>query len=167
MSEKQTEKTAEGPEFRHIVRLMGVDIPGKKKTERALRGICGIGESLSSVLVSIAGSKGKKIGELSDSELSKLESVISNLKKQNVPDWMFNRRKDFETGENRHVLGVDLAYAKRADIEFMKKIRCRRGMRHAFGLKLRGQRTRSTGRHGKTVGVSKRALVASKKGAKK
>ncbi|HJK55741.1 MAG TPA: 30S ribosomal protein S13, partial [Methanocorpusculum sp.] len=42
------------------------------------------------------------------------------------------------------------------DINLMKKMRCYRGIRHENGLKGRGQCTKSTGRFGKIVGVSKR-----------
>lgn len=169
MSEQVTEKAENKnePEFRHIVRLKGVDIPGNKRVERAILSIKGVGESLSIAITDISGLKGKKMGYLLDSELSKIEDILLNITKHSIPTWMFNRRRDFETGEDRHVLEADLMYAKRADITFMKKIRCRRGMRHAFGLKLRGQRTRSTGRHGKGVGVIRKSLGAPKKGDKK
>ena len=38
----------------------------------------------------------------------------------------------------------------------MKKIRTHRGLRHYWGLKVRGQRTKTTGRRGATVGVTKK-----------
>jgi small subunit ribosomal protein S13 len=38
----------------------------------------------------------------------------------------------------------------------LKKIRAYRGLRHERGLKVRGQRTKSTGRRGSTVGVSRK-----------
>ena len=52
----------------------------------------------------------------------------------------------------------------REDLERMKKIkywiyinnRLHRGIRHYFGLRVRGQHTCSTGRRGKTVGVTKK-----------
>ncbi len=48
----------------------------------------------------------------------------------------------------------------------MKMIRCYRGIRHEQGQKVRGQRTRSNGRTGLTVGVTKKAarLAAQQKG---
>ena len=42
----------------------------------------------------------------------------------------------------------------------MKEIRNWRGIRHALGLKVRGQRTRTSGRSGKAVGVKKKAIIA-------
>lgn len=44
----------------------------------------------------------------------------------------------------------------REDLERMKKIRAHRGMRHYWGLRVRGQHTKTTGRRGRTVGVSKK-----------
>jgi small subunit ribosomal protein S18e len=44
----------------------------------------------------------------------------------------------------------------RDDLERMKKCKLHKGLRHYFGLRVRGQHTCSTGRRGKTVGVSKK-----------
>jgi small subunit ribosomal protein S18e len=44
----------------------------------------------------------------------------------------------------------------REDLERMKKIKLHKGLRHYFGLRVRGQHTCSTGRRGKTVGVTKK-----------
>lgn len=73
-----------------------------------------------------------------------------------VPAWMVNRPVDVYTGVPKHLYGSDLALAKEDDINLMKKMRCYRGIRHENGLKVRGQCTKSTGRFGKIVGVSKR-----------
>ena len=44
----------------------------------------------------------------------------------------------------------------RENLERMKKIRRHRGLRHYWGLKVRGQRTKTTGRRGATMGVTKK-----------
>jgi len=44
----------------------------------------------------------------------------------------------------------------REDLERLKKVRAHRGIRHHCGLRVRGQRTKSTGRRGATVGVIKK-----------
>jgi small subunit ribosomal protein S18e len=44
----------------------------------------------------------------------------------------------------------------REDLERMKKIRCHKGLRHFWGLKVRGQHTKSTGRRGACMGVVKK-----------
>ncbi len=55
-----------------------------------------------------------------------------------------------------HLVGAELLYYVRRDIEREKKIRSWRGIRHALGLKVRGQRTATTGRLGMTIGVHRR-----------
>ncbi len=73
-----------------------------------------------------------------------------------VPQWMFNRRKDTFTGKNFHLIGTEIDMARKEDIDLLRKIRAYRGIRHEKGKKVRGQRTRSTGRKGVTVGVIRR-----------
>jgi SSU ribosomal protein S13P len=68
---------------------------------------------------------------------------------------MLNRRKDPFLGVDRHLITSDLLITVRNDIEFMKKIKSYKGTRHMLGLKVRGQRTRTTGRTGLTVGVKR------------
>jgi small subunit ribosomal protein S13 len=69
---------------------------------------------------------------------------------------MMNRRKDVETGQDKHIMGMDLAMTLREDLDLMKKMRSYKGIRHERGLRVRGQRTRSTGRTGAIVGVSRK-----------
>ncbi len=64
--------------------------------------------------------------------------------------------RDFYTGENRHLFSQDVALVNEEDINLMRKIRCYRGIRHETGQKVRGQRTKSTGRTGTTVGVKRK-----------
>lgn len=83
------------------------------------------------------------------------------------PSWLLNRRKDVETGENSHLSGVALDLKKREDINRLRKIKSYKGFRHELGLPVRGQRTRSSFRRNKTVGVSKKKAMEAKKGGKK
>ncbi len=62
-----------------------------------------------------------------------------------------------ETGKDKHLTGNELKLQKEFDIRFLKKIKCYRGMRHAYGLPVRGQRTRGNFRKGAAVGVMKKA----------
>jgi small subunit ribosomal protein S13 len=83
-----------------------------------------------------------------------------------LPVWMQNRRKDIATGQDKHVMAMDLTMIGREDLDLMKKMRSYKGIRHERGLRVRGQRTRSTGRTGAIVGVSRRkegAAAAAKK----
>ena len=100
--------------------------------------------------------KNKKLSEFSDSELKQLETFLENLKDSNLPNWMLNRRKDYATGADMHLFEADLMLAHREDLTRLKKVKAYRGVRHMFGLKVRGQRTRSTGRKNRSVGVRKK-----------
>jgi len=71
---------------------------------------------------------------------------------------MLNRRIDPSTGESKHLVSSELSLAIRSDIDFMKKIRCYKGIRHELGLPVRGQRTKSSFRTGMIVGVTKAKL---------
>jgi SSU ribosomal protein S13P len=97
-----------------------------------------------------------KLGRLDQETLSKLENVIRDLAAAGFPPWMLNRRKDLESGRDIHLIGSDLLFVVREDIERMKRTKSWKGIRHALGLKVRGQRTATTGRTGITVGVRKK-----------
>ena len=79
---------------------------------------------------------------------------------QNFPIWFLNRRKDIETGSNLHLLTSDIPFTLRNDIERERITASWRGYRHLNGLKVRGQRTRTTGRKAGAVGVAKGGQAA-------
>ena len=144
-------------EFKYIVRIAGTDIDGRLKVPYGLALIKGVGINLAyAICRSLKIDTEKRIGFLTDAEIKKIESALEDISKVNLPSWMLNRRKDYETGEVKHLTGADLIYVVRQDIEREKRIKSWRGIRHALGLKVRGQRTRTTGRTGITVGVKKR-----------
>ena len=99
--------------------------------------------------------KTKKIGFLNDAEVKAIETSIENLEK--IPVWLRNSRKEMDSGSDKHVVGPQLKLKKEFDIRRMKKTKSYRGMRHAVGLPVRGQRTKGHFRKGKAVGVVKRA----------
>ena len=143
--------------FRHIVRIAGQDVDGSSKVVYAISQIKGIGINLAHSIVRIVNiDPDTRVGFLSDADIKRLENIIRDPKKYGVPVWMLNRRKDLETGEDLHLIGSDLVLRVKMDIDLMKKIKCWKGVRHALGLKVRGQRTRTTGRTGQTVGVTRR-----------
>ncbi len=82
----------------------------------------------------------------------------------NFPSWFLNRRKDVETGEDKHLITSDIAFTVRNDVEREKATNSWRGFRHMYGLKVRGQRTRTTGRKGGAVGVAKGGKILPAKG---
>ena len=144
-------------EFRHIVRVTDTDIDGSLKVGYALTKIKGVSISLANAVLKKAGINPEiRLGLLSEEQVKKIEDVLLNPAKYGIPSWLLNRRKDLETGKDLHLLSSDLVLRTKMDIDLMKKIKSWKGYRHAYGLKVRGQRTRTTGRTGKTVGVSKR-----------
>ena len=97
----------------------------------------------------------QRIGYLSPEQVKSIEDIIKNPSASNFPSWFLNRRKDVETGEDKHLITSDIAFTVRNDVEREKASGSWRGIRHMFGLKVRGQRTRCTGRKGGAVGVAK------------
>ena len=143
--------------FRHIVRICGTDLDGSKKLAYGLAKISGVGINFARAVAKVAGiSPDLRIGMLTDEQVKKIEEVINNPEKSGIPSFMFNRRKDLETGLDKHLYGSDLAIRWKMDIDFLKALKCWRGVRHSLGLKVRGQKTKTTGRKGKTVGVRKK-----------
>ena len=155
-------------EFRLILRFMGSDIDGTKKVAYGLSKIRGVGPNFAHAVVKVARiNPDARMGALSESELSRVEDAIRDPLKHGIPIRMVNRRKDIETGRDMHLVGPDLALRTKADIDLMKDIRSWKGVRHSLGLKVRGQRTRTTGRSGKAVGVKKKVLMEAARAAKK
>jgi len=154
-------------EYRYIVRIMGTDAQGTLKTAYAVTQIKGVSASLSNAVLKKAGvNPDLRVGFLAESDVSKIEDVIRDPAKYNIPGWMFNRRKDSETGKDMHVLAADLAFKNKTDIDGAKEIRSWRGYRHAYSLKVRGQRTKTTGRQGKSLGVKKKTMQGKPEGGK-
>jgi len=154
-----------GQEIRGIVRMTGKDIKGQWTVKRSITSIKGIGVNLGSVISGVAlrhigADDDTMIGEISEEQMRKLEQVLSHPEQFGVPGWMLNRQKDVITGETKHLIGTDLQFSVKQDIEHEKDIYTWRGYRHAYGQKVRGQHTRSTGRTGMTVGVLRKAVLA-------
>ena len=148
-------------EFRYLVRIRGKDLEGRKKLIPALADLKGIGDNFAQSVVSSLGLDPRlRLGTLSDSQLKELEKAITDGSSLKVPQWAFNRKRDPETGETKQLVGSDLDIANKSDMDREKTVQSWRGVRHGLGLKVRGQRTRTTGRQGRTVGVRKSALQA-------
>jgi small subunit ribosomal protein S13 len=143
-------------EFRHIVRIADTDLDGKKSVMFALTGIKGIGTRMARAVVNQLGIDGRaKLGELDNETIEKIKKFVEE-EIETLPPWMLNRRKDPHTGQNLHLLSKDVDFARMVDVETLIRMKAYRGIRHAKGKKVRGQRTRSTGRKGVTVGVIRR-----------
>jgi len=143
-----------------MVRIVGNDIHGERKMIVGLTEIRGIGYMFANTILNILKiDPNQRIGYLSSEQILSIESIIKNPSGSNFPSWFLNRRKDIETGEDKHLITSDIAFAVRNDVEREKTSGSWRGYRHMFGLKVRGQRTRCTGRKGGAVGVAKGGKV--------
>ncbi len=145
--------------FKYLVRIAQTDLDGNKKLLIALRKVKGINHMYANMIISISGiNPDKKAGNLNDEEVKRLEEAIYDPAKLGAPDWMLNRRKDPETGETKHLLTTDLKFVKENDIKIQRRIKSYVGMRHSFGLPVRGQRTKSNFRKskGKALGVQRK-----------
>lgn len=143
-------------DFKHLVRISRKDVDGNKTIQHALTDIKGVGLSLSSSMTLTLGlNSNDKIGYINDEDVLKIEDILENPKKFGIPEWMLNRRNDYETGETSHLIESDLDMSLRDDLNRMRKTRSYKGRRHETGLPVRGQRTKSTFRKGSSVGVSR------------
>jgi small subunit ribosomal protein S13 len=146
-------------EYRHILRIMGTDMQGTLKTIYALTKIKGISLSLSNAILKKAEvNPDLRVGFLTETEINKIEEIIKDPTKYSMPTWLFNKRKNAETGKDIHLISADLVLRTKMDIDEAKEIRSWRGYRHAYGLKVRGQHTKTTGRAGKALGVKKKSI---------
>ena len=147
-------------EFRHIVRIAGKDIPGAKKTIIGISQVKGIGYSFAkSILDILKINPNSNVGFLTESQVEEIEKAMRNPSSVNIPAWFLNRRKDMDSGSNLHLITSDIDFNVRNDVEREKGMNSWRGFRHTNGLKVRGQRTRTTGRKGGAVGVRKGGKV--------
>lgn len=148
-------------DFKHIIRIGNTDLDGNKNILFAMNKIKGVGVPFAKMALSLAGiDTDKKAGNLLGSEVKTLNEVVTNPEDNGAPAWMLNRRKDYETGEDKHLLGPDLEFQIQQDIKRMSKTKSYKGLRHQWGLTVRGQRTRSNFRNKSgTLGVNKKRLT--------
>lgn len=97
-----------------------------------------------------------RAGEITPEELERIVTIIQNPTQYKIPTWFLNRQRDIVDGKDSQVLANQMENKLREDLERLKKIRAHRGLRHYWGLRVRGQHTKTTGRRGRTVGVSKK-----------
>ena len=152
-------------QYENLIRILGNDIPGEKKTLIGLTQIRGIGYMFANAMLQILKiNPDSKIGTLSPEHVSSIEKMIQDPQSADFPTWFLNRRKDVETGNDIHLVTSDIAFNIRNDIEREKGVFSWRGYRHMYGLKVRGQRTRCTGRKGGAVGVAKGGKILPARG---
>jgi small subunit ribosomal protein S13 len=159
---KETKETKSGKEtkaeeeIKYFVRVNNIDLDGTKAVQIALTTLDGVGRRTARIIAQQARvDPHVKMGTLPDDQIDRVRKVVETYNTI-VPAWLKNRPNDVYTGEAKHLFGTDVLTAKEDDINRMRKIRCYRGIRHETGQKVRGQRTKSTGRTGATVGVTRK-----------
>ena len=160
MSTEEPQDEGEDEDLRYFVRIGQTDLDGTTSVERALTGLDGVGRRSARVIADAVGvDRQKTFGRLDDDVIDDIVDVVEHFEEE-VPDWMTNRRKDFFSGETDHVIGNDVELTRQQDVNRMQKIGSYKGVRHQRGQKVRGQRTRSTGRSEGTVGVKVEEIQA-------
>jgi len=164
------EKKIENADFKGRLRIAGKEINGNDKVAKALGRVRGIGSNLGTALADVIEKEMKidrneKIGNLTDDQLSKIEEILYSPQQHGIPAWMLNRLDDPETGADKHLISTDLDFAQKNDIKEEIIMRSYKGVRHMQGLTVRGQRTKTSGRKGLTLGVTRQKAAPAKAGA--
>ncbi|MFC7213095.1 30S ribosomal protein S13 [Saliphagus sp. GCM10025334] len=153
MSEEEPQEQEED-ELQYFVRIGQTDLDGTKSVERSLAEMNGIGRRAARIIAEEADvDRTATFGALEQETIDEVVTLVENYAEE-VPEWLTNRQKDFYTGETTHEIGNDLQLTRQHDINRMKMIDSYRGVRHKRGQKVRGQRTKSTGRTEGTIGVN-------------
>ena len=145
-----------GDDFNYIIRLADSDIDGLSRIGMGLTSVKGVGARTALAICEIAGvDKNMLGGHLDDSDLDKIRNAIEAYPTE-VPLWMLNRQRDIETGDELHLFSMDVTMTQDDDIARLRATKAYRGLRHAAKKRVRGQRTRSNGRSGLTLGVQRK-----------
>ncbi|OIB59283.1 30S ribosomal protein S13 [Natrialba sp. SSL1] len=144
----------EDEDLQYFVRIGQTDLDGTKSVERSLSEMNGIGRRTARLIAEKAGvDRTATFGRLDEDVIDEVVTLVENYAEE-VPDWLNNRQNDFYSGETTHEIGNDLQLSRQHDINRMKMIDSYKGTRHKRGQKVRGQRTKSTGRTEGTIGVN-------------
>ena len=145
-----------GDDFSYILRMADTDMDGQKTLATALTAVKGVGPRTAIQICKNTGFDPASLaGHLSAEEQESLRVAIEGYA-ETVPLWMLNRQRDLESGDELHLTGQQVSLTLEDDINRLRTMKCYRGVRHASGNKVRGQRGRSNGRGGLTLGVSRK-----------
>jgi len=145
-----------GEDFSYILRLADSDIDGLRPIAQGLTSIPGVGKRSAGQICRMADIDGSKLGgHLSDEEQNGIRTTIDEYA-LNVPWWLVNRQRDLQSNEDAHIIGTEVKLTRKNDVARLAAIKTYRGMRHRSGHKVRGQRLRSNGRSGTTLGVQRK-----------
>ena len=145
-----------GDDFSYILRMADTDMDGLKPLATALTSVKGVGARTAIQICKNTGFDPYNLaGFLTTEQQEELRLAIESYA-ENVPEWMLNRQRDLESGFDVHITGQQVRFSLQDDINRLRTMKCYRGIRHASGNKVRGQRGRSNGRGGLTLGVSRK-----------
>ncbi|MDG5774957.1 30S ribosomal protein S13 [Haloarculaceae archaeon H-GB2-1] len=156
--EPDAEEQAEEEDIRYFIRIGQTDLDGTKSVERSLTEMNGIGHRAARIIAEKAGvDRRETFGALEENKIDDVVELVEGFAEE-VPEWLTNHQEDFFSGNTTHETGNDLDLTRRQDINRMKMINSYKGVRHKRGQKVRGQRTKSTGRTEGTIGVNVEAI---------
>jgi small subunit ribosomal protein S13 len=146
-------------ETQQIVRIARTGVDGTKPVNKALTGLKGVGDMYAhAVATKLDIDEEQTLGDLSEDKIDEIEKIIKNPDQIELPEWIRNRRKDRDSGEDNHLIESDLELKEEFDIRRLKEIDSYKGWRHEIGLPVRGQKTKSSFRSGSKIGVSRARL---------
>lgn len=144
-------------EFLHILRVHNTNLNGNATVPFAFTAVKGVGRRYSILCCKKAGvDVTQRAGELSRQQVDKIVNTMAAPEAHGVPRWFLNRPKDRVEGTYTHLISNDIGARLRQDLERLKKIRHHRGLRHFWGVRVRGQHTATTGRRGRSVAQKKK-----------
>ena len=152
------DEEAEEEDLRYFVRIGRTDLDGTKSVERSLTDLSGIGHRTARLIAEKADvERTATFGALDDDQIDDIVDLVEGFAEE-APEWLTNHQNDFFSGESTHETGNDFQLTRRQDINRMQMINSYKGIRHKRGQKVRGQRTKSTGRSEGTIGVNIEAI---------
>ncbi len=145
-----------GEDFSYILRMADTDMDGLKPLATALTSVKGVGARTAIQICKNTGFDPYNLAGFLNAEQQEELRVAIESYAEKVPFWMLNRQLDLETGTDMQLTGQQVRFTLQDDIDRLRTMKCYRGVRHASGNKVRGQRGRSNGRGGLTLGVSRK-----------
>ncbi len=156
MAEEKKEREKR-EDFLYIVRIGGKDLDGERSIRSALADLKGVGDRLAGMISrKLNLDPFKKIGELKADDIERIREFVESKYYEGFPEWTLNHRNETISGDDLNLISNDLNIQVQDDINYLKKMKSYKGVRHESGHKVRGQRTRSNGRHGLAIGVVKK-----------
>merc|ERR1719500_1794249 len=100
--------------FQHILRVANTNVDGSLKIYVAMTAITGLGKRMSVLCCRKAGVDPlKRAGSCLVEKIDRIVQVMNEPGAFNIPEWLFNRQKDYKTGKNKHCIPQNLGSAIR------------------------------------------------------